>query len=219
MYDEALKMFALSNVDESVAVEKANMLTPFKRFDHWYATDAYTMIYFPVALAPNLNYEEKYSPNVLNVISAAKKYSHAPISISIAALKNALVPEMRPVTRECKECGGYGEINMPYRAKKEKGVFDLEFDCPVCEGGGRVGDESGALEADESTRHRLCGDVFAYWILKRLVDVAELLGAAVVTKVGGATAKAHSFEIGEVKLFLMPIKVESTERVVEITLP
>lgn len=179
------------------------MQTPFVLDNKAASTNGNSIVYFDYSLTENplSGINEKDRDAVRRVL--ADIVPDLNISIPIESIKSAIdsIPvldgrDMDDGTIKCSACTGDGAVLWEYSHKNQS--YELEEECPVCEGDGYVSD-------NESQTIKIGKSFIKYYILNRLVKAATILNEESVTLVSQPRPEAANvFLVGNVNVLLMP---------------
>lgn len=156
---------------------------------------------------PGLQYPEEMQPNIDSVIPDERK----PVLLKVKQLKKLI--EKIPLIDEteyygddvaCDECGGYGEVVWTYKN------YEKTFDCPVCDGSGYKSERNlrntGRKTPDPDASIKIKGVLFKYRLIQKLCDTCNILEQSEISALCFDKAGANLFQVGDVKILLMPLK-------------
>lgn len=206
VYNEILNLF----IDKGHCNDFRNEV--FLIGDKVFATDSVALI---AMSKDNINTDGVFCPqkNVLGSIYPMKKEFEQVIPFSQLSEMMKLVPIIDEViekdeTTKCNECDGSGEVTYLYVSKSGK-EYTSEYECPVCNGYGVVGETIKTLTGRKMTDpHKTCnikGSVFYIKQISRLYEVMKLLGNKDLILCSATPYKAHLFSIEDVEIIVMPI--------------
>lgn len=180
------------------------MSSPFSANGKAVATDAIKLVATP--FVPGL---PGYSEKVRNVYPVAHNMDKA---IHLTELRERLnawpqVDCFDEVTVKCGACNGDG--NVEYEFSYQGRDFEMESECPICDGEGSASTKSktpnGQKEPDEDKVFRIGNSAFHYDLVKSLLFVAETLQSDIRVLSQTDYRRPTLFAIGEVEVLLMPI--------------
>lgn len=134
-YDKILKLF--------IDIESPECLTePRPHGNYIYATDTYACIRIKRELCEEAYEAHEQQPKSFDRIFPKPECS---LVLNVAEVASAIskVPEEECVKvygkdAECDECRGKGKVTWIYESKVTDEDYEHEFDCPVCDGSGKV---------------------------------------------------------------------------------
>jgi hypothetical protein len=144
------------------------------------------------------------------------------IIYSVAEIKKSLaeIPQVEAMEKkitECDACSGTGRVT--YEFEHGRNTYDLESDCPVCEGEGEIETEvpfPGKTMPDPEYYVKINKHKFAQFYVQKLVEIAENEGTENINLVFAPLRQhGHGFIIGSVEVLLMP--VNSAEKFITLT--
>lgn len=204
-YNEAFNLF-IGNDDY-----RPELMHPYKQNGKYYATDAHSMIFLPCEEV-ELNFVEQDKPKSEAVVPRDDMHN-LNVSITISELEEKLIPEMideeieKTETKKCSECDGEGKVEFEYSGNKR--TYTIEEDCPECDGSGNIEREfmqkTGKKVANPMKKFQMHEVGFMYKELRRLVDVARVLGEETVVKKFGTATQANLFKCGKATILIMPV--------------
>jgi hypothetical protein len=131
-------------------------------------------------------------------------------NIDEACSRFELVPEMKKISDEkpCPECHGKGIVTWHYNG------YDLEDDCPVCEGYGTIDDDcwekTGRMIPPPESFLRIDGTVFFTHTITKAVEGLRLMGFEKMVHTVSVDTYANMFKVADgVDLLIMPVCMSS----------
>lgn len=109
--------------------------------------------------------------------------------------------------KECEECNGTGLVEWSYDSTTN-GNYTDDFDCPECHGRGgckEITQPNGKKKFPENIYFKIGVCVFSSYMISRLDTISKLLEADVYLISQSESSKASLFNIGYLKILLMPI--------------
>lgn len=215
-YEKLLWMFAENKDSSRIALQQ-----PFKQSGYYIATDAHSLIYFPIGEL-NLPFEEQSDPDVFKVLPKSTEF-HEPIKVNIADLEAKLIPqvidEVTEEEKECNECEGDCVVDYEY-SDKNGGYHSLEGDCPACDGAGVIETEkkTGNKVVDMSANYLIWDVGFKYKQIKRLIDACKLLGFDTIDRVVTAEETANLFQRDGISIVVMLCSIDDRNEFTKIEL-
>jgi hypothetical protein len=202
-YDEVLNMF-IGDDELRPWMQKSFEYNGFAM-----ATDAHSMIVIDRKLAgevPASDYKQldkvfSIIPTDIN-INRVFALSELYLAIEKAPLKDEYETTGKYV--ECSECDGEGYVEWEYKH------YTDEKECPVCNGDGAESrpksKKTGKQIPDELATIKINNSGFSIRYIKKLVATCEALGEMQINLLHmAAPNKASLFQIGEVRVLLMPV--------------
>lgn len=210
MYDDILKMF----VSEDTL--RPQFLKPFFIDNLAIATDAHSLVFFDKNLCDeNLLPFDRKPESVLSVIPKERNENFL---ISIESLKSAiskcpLIDEMKDNKKTCNAC--YGEGDVEYVFEYGGMDYELEHECPVCDGEGTIGKDipTGNKITDKDAPIKIKHSCFSVNYISKLIRIAETLGEdKIFLTLSTGKHNITVFKIKNVELLLMPLCIENGEK-------
>lgn len=214
-YDTILDLFKLKN-DNRPIFEK-----PFFHKGLAIATDMYSMVFFDSKLCSE---KEPFSGKE-NMLDFMPKERNQNFAFTIDVLKNTigkcpLKDELKIVkaSEKCDACMGEGEVTYEFfYAKKD---YEIERDCPVCDGEGVTKEQllpTGNKIPDLEHHIQIKDAMFLATNLSKLINVCEILNEPDIVLVYANTPiSIHIFKIGLVEIMIVPINDSSAVAVSNI---
>lgn len=163
---------------------------------------------------------DKQQHQVKNVIPGRLEYQY---SISIETMKEALakckmVPLTETVNDTCTECDGEGVVDYEYRWNYRS--YEIEGNCPKCEGSGISETEkpTDKMVLDEQQPYSINGKLFADKYMRFLLNTAGKLNIKTIDVVFNSAKNYQPdvFRLGEFYFLIMPLASEDGYDVVKI---
>ena len=195
---------------------RPKFLKPFFINDLAIATNAHALIFFDKTLC-----EEKLTPyidkpeSILSVIPNERNENFSiPIeTIKAAIAKCPLIDEIKEEKITCDACDGEGTVEYEFDYGYKS--YELEGDCPVCNGEGSTGKDipTGNRVVDMFTPIKIKNSCFSAFYLNKLVQVAKILNkdSIVLTLMTGKN-NTTIFKIDNVEIILMPLMFEGVKK-------
>lgn len=86
---------------------------------------------------------------------------------------------MKEVEVVCPECGGRGKVTWIYDASTDREIYKKDFECPVCDGDGKICKEmpSGQFEPSRHNGVKIGEAIFRAWEMARVLRAMRMLEA------------------------------------------
>jgi hypothetical protein len=188
IYNYILRMFTSDDI------RRPSLTKPFKQSGFYFATDAHSMIYFPVDLV-QLDVDE--DPQAPNCISVIPDIMHSPIEWPVSIL-NDIIKSKVPTIQEaetCNICGGDG---------KQECDLGHTHPCSGCGGDGKWPKRNGKMIPNPNSVLVFNGNIgYKVKEIVRLIEASKRLGVDTVIKVSGIEHKAGLFRVGSATILIM----------------
>lgn len=182
---------------------RPDLCKPFFQKGNFIATDAYTLILIPPE-GTGLHFPEQEKPNVYNSIPPNDKESRE-INIHrlIEKLPPVLIDEYRTEETKCSECKGKGEVECDHCGQ--------DTDCEDCNGIGVFTKNipTGKKIQDEEAFYTFLGVGYKYRYLNRLIEACKIAKTDTIQQVRLAENSANVFMLGNIKILIMPLVINS----------
>jgi len=191
------------------------MKHPFNAFERTLSTNGWVLISVPKIS----EYEDKTEliKNVFPVIHNIEKHYEVE-KLEKALAKCPTEDDFDSVITKCDACNGDGVVDFEFTFKGK--TYDIEDDCPVCDGEGEIETFSnipnGKKRYDETKLIKVneCG--LSAWRISDIIFVAKKLKQKTITLIHNTSPLSSClFRIGDVEMLVMPSNIGTDADVIE----
>lgn len=139
-------------------------------------------------------------------------------SLLVSDLQDALKrcpqePEMKIKSVEvveCPECKGTGVVTAAYEADYDNHLYDIDVDCPICDGEGTIEKEelepTGSMIPKEGSLIKLGKSYFKWYYIDTIIETCKILKIEKIKLVRTSTTWMNIFELSsDIHICLMPM--------------
>lgn len=208
-YDKILAMFISNDETLTSYIQK-----PFTIDENVFCTDTIQFVFFNKSLLSdfeNINEQlENIKQNVLKVIPLNNMYKALSLELLTEAISAVpLVDDFDIKTEEgiCDACYGTGDVDFTFEHNFKD--YELEGECPICEGTGKSIQKEEILNGkkvlDPEANIQILSSTFRIKYVLKLKEIAELLNEKHIYILHHLSNMGCTvFKIGEVNILLMP---------------
>ena len=111
---------------------------------------------------------------------------------------------------ECPECKGTGVVTAAYEADYDNHLYDIDVDCPICDGEGTIEKEelepTGNMIPKEGSLIKLGKSYFKWYYIDTIIETCKILKIEKIKLVRTSTTWMNIFELSsDIHICLMPM--------------